>query len=95
MWEGFKVWYRNLTLEDALRVFRQAAMFGGGYAAGRGYLSEEQVVLLTGIGVSTISFLWSLKANTLANKVVEVNKSDEVVVKPTPLATDAVKEATK
>lgn len=95
MWEGLQAWVKNLTLEDALRVFRQAAMFGGGYAAGRGYLTEEQVVLYTGFGVSLISFLWSLKANTLPNKIIEVNKSEEVVVKPTLEATEVVKEATK
>lgn len=95
MLKGLQNWWGNLTLEDALRVFRQVAMFGGGYATGRGYLSAEQVVTATGIGVSLISFLWSLRANTLANKVTEVNKSEEVTVKPTALATDAVKEATK
>lgn len=93
--EVLRNWWKNLTLEDALRVFRQAAMFGGGYATGRGYLTADQVVTLTGAGVSIISFIWSLRANTLASKVVEVNKSEEVVVKPTPLATEAVKEAAK
>lgn len=95
MLDSLKSWWSNLTQEDALRIFRQAAMFGGGYATGRGYLSADQVVTLTGAGVAVISFVWSLKANTLPNKVIEVNKSEEVVVKPTPLASDAVKEATK
>lgn len=95
MLEGLKNWAKNLTQEDALRIFRQIAMFSGGYATGRGYLSADQVVTLTGAGISVISFLWSLKANTLPNKVLEVNKSEEVVVTPTIIATDAVKEATK
>lgn len=95
MLENLQHWYRNLTLEDALRIFRQAAMFGGGYATGRGYLSADQVVMLTGVGVSLISFLWSLRANTVASKAAEVNKSEEVIVKATPLASDAVKEAVK
>lgn len=89
------VWWRNLTQEDALRVFRQAAMFGGGYAVGHGYITGEQLAEAIGIGVSTISFLWSLRANSLPNKVIEVNKSDEVTVKPTASASDLVKEAIK
>ncbi len=95
MIEGLKAWWKNLSVEDALRIFRQAAMFGGGYAVGHGYLSAEQVVTATGIGVSLVSFFWSLKANTIAAKAKEVNKSEEVTVKPTALASDAVKEAVK
>jgi hypothetical protein len=95
MSEALQTWWKNLTLEDALRVFRQAAMFGGGYAAGHGYLSADQVVTLTGIGISVISFIWSLKANTLPAKIVEVNKSEEIKVTPTTTASEAVKEATK
>lgn len=95
MSEALHTWWKNLSLEDALRIFRQAAMFGGGYATGHGYLSADQVVTLTGAGISIVSFIWSLKANTLPAKIIEVNKSEEIKVTPTPCASEAVKEATK
>jgi hypothetical protein len=88
-------WFRNLTSEDLGRWVRIAAQWlaGSGFAVGT--INGDKWTTIGSIIVSIISFIWTLKANTVASKAHEVNKSDEVVVKPTATATPAVVEAVK
>jgi hypothetical protein len=85
---------RNLSIEDVLRWTRQVFQFLAGSGFGLGVLTGDKWVALGAAVGGVMTFLWQLKANTIANRVVEVKKSPDVVsVKPTADAPAAVKEA--
>lgn len=92
--ETIKNWARNLTSEDAARYVRVAAQFLAGSGVGVGVLTGDKWIALGGAVISVISFVFTLRGNTIASKVAEVEKSPEVSkVVPTADATPAVKDA--
>lgn len=93
--DALKLWWDNLTIEDLSRWTRQLAQFLSGSGFGFGVLTGDKWVALGGVIIAILTFLWQLKANTVPSKAAELNKSEEVVVKPVPDAAPAVKEALK
>lgn len=92
----FNNFFNNLTLEDVLRWTRTGIQFIAGTTFGSGLMSGTQWQLLVGAIAAAISFLWTLKANTVTAKVAEINKSDEVArVVPSEEATPSVVQAAK
>jgi hypothetical protein len=87
-------WFRNLSLEDLLRWVRQLFQFLSGSGVAIGVIGGEKWVTIGAIIASVVTFLWQLKANTIASKVTEVKKSPDVIsVKPSVSAPVAVKDA--
>jgi hypothetical protein len=92
--ETIKNWARNLSSEDAARYVRVAAQFMAGSGVGVGVLTGDKWIALGGAVISVVSFIFTLRGNTVAAKVAEVEKSPEIAkVVPTADATPAVKDA--
>ncbi len=86
--------FKNLSVEDLARWIRSAAQLLAGSGIGIGILTGDKWVALGGILVSIVSFIFTLRGNTLAAKVAEVEKSPDIAkVVPKPSAPPAVKEA--
>ena len=92
--ELLKNWFRNLTSEDAARYVRTVAQFLAGSGFSIGAVNGDKWVMAGSALISLISFIFTLRGNTVAAKVVEVEKSPEVkTVVPSSVATPAVVEA--
>lgn len=92
--ELLKNWVRNLTIEDVTRWIRTAAQFMAGSGFAVGAVSGDKWVMAGSALISLVSFIFTIRGNTVASKVAEIEKSPEVVhVIPSASATEAVKEA--
>ncbi len=73
----------NITQDQVLSVVRWLIATVGGYVVGKGWLSSEQIVLITGVAVAVVPLVWSLFAHTQANQVRAVTAMpgvDKIIV---------------
>ncbi len=54
----------NITQDQVLSAVRWVIATGGGYAAGKGWITSDQVVLISGVGIAIVPLVWSIFAHT-------------------------------
>lgn len=90
----FENFFKNLSIEDLLRWVRQIFQFLAGSGLGIGIITGDKWIAIGSIIASIVSFVWTLRANTVAAKTAELEKSPEIVkVVPSVQASPATKEA--
>ncbi len=59
----------NVTQDQVLSVVRWVIATGGGYAAGKGWITADQTNLIAGVAVAAVPLVWSILAHTQTAQV--------------------------
>jgi len=84
-----------MNQDQVLGFVRNAIMLGGGIAIGRGWLTGEQVTMISGLAGAAVPFVWTFFVHTDAAKIAAVTALPDVkkiITVPNP-ANDAVRAA--
>lgn len=67
-----------MNQEQVLGIVRWVITTAGAYAAGKGWLTADQITLLLGVAVAVVPLVWTLFAHKQANLVATVAAMPEV-----------------
>lgn len=59
-----------MDMQTIMGLVRAVLAFGGGWAASKGYISNEDVTTITGAGLAMASAVWSIAHHSTANRAI-------------------------
>ncbi len=84
-----------MTQEQLLGAVRWIVSAGGGYAVGKGWITSDQVVLISGIAIAIVPLIWSFWANSQKSQVKAAGNIQGVVVSVDRSAPSSVQDVAK
>lgn len=67
-----------MNQDQILSLVRQIVALGGGIAIGRGWLTADQLTLITGIVTALVPLVWGVYAHTNSSKMASVESMPDV-----------------